>query len=215
MTERLWKVLGPGRQSLVSGTKFTYPAHNAWTEHLDPGKLAECKRGYHYCTDGQILEWLAEGLLCEIKPCPKHDPLNGDGKSVSCRLRIVYAYRLDARVLRLFACDCAERALRRERRLGREPDPRCWEAVRVARRYAEGKATDAERAAAGTAARDAAGTAAGTAAWAAARDAAGTAAGTAARDAAWTAAGTAAGTAARDAERGWQYRQLLKLAGAA
>ena len=39
------------------------------------------------------------------------------------------------------ACDCAERALQRERYAGREPDPRSWAAVEVARRYARGEAT--------------------------------------------------------------------------
>ena len=45
---------------------------------------------------------------------------------------------------RLFACDCAERALLREREAGREPDDRSWNAVRVAREYAMGRATDEE-----------------------------------------------------------------------
>ena len=43
---------------------------------------------------------------------------------------------------RLFACDCAERALSRERDAGREPDPRSWAAVEIARRYARGEATN-------------------------------------------------------------------------
>ena len=82
----------------------------------------------------------------------------------------------DARTQRLFACDCAERALARIA----SPDPRSIEAVRVARLYADGQATDAELGAAWDAvwaARDAAG-AAGAAAWDAAW---------AARDAAWAA----------------------------
>jgi len=66
---------------------------------------------------------------------------------------------LSAKIMRLFACDCAERALERERTAGREPDKRSWDAVVVARRYANGKATiaelDAARAAAWAAAKDA------------------------------------------------------------
>lgn len=46
--------------------------------------------------------------------------------------------------LRMFACDCAERVLRHERRNGNEPDGRSWAAVRVSRRYARGLATDDE-----------------------------------------------------------------------
>ena len=66
---------------------------------------------------------------------------------------------------RLFACDCAERALGRERDAGHELDPRSWAAVEVARRYARGEATDEELAAA----RDSAWAAARAAAWAAER----------------------------------------------
>ena len=46
--------------------------------------------------------------------------------------------------LRLFAVLCAERALRLARRIGQEPDKRSWEACRVARLHAQGKATDKE-----------------------------------------------------------------------
>lgn len=42
---------------------------------------------------------------------------------------------------RHFACDCADRALQRERRAGREPDPRLWAAVEAARAYLEGRGT--------------------------------------------------------------------------
>ncbi|MFH1499240.1 MAG: hypothetical protein ABII82_15605, partial [Verrucomicrobiota bacterium] len=55
---------------------------------------------------------------------------------------------LSNRNFRLFACNEAEVVLRRERRRGREPDPRSWEVLRVARRYANGKASDEELAAA-------------------------------------------------------------------
>ena len=206
---RLWKVLGPDRQSLVSGAEYRYPA-GRWTRHLDPASLALCECGYHCAEGEQVLDWLDEGLLCEVEVCPEHEPLRGDGKSVSCRLRIVRTFRLDARTLRLFACDCAERALRRERKQGREPAAASWEAVRVARLFANGLATREELDAAGAAAR---------AAWAAA-GAAARAAWAAARAAAWAAAaGAAAWAAAWDAawdkDRRWQYRRLLKLAGAA
>jgi hypothetical protein len=43
--------------------------------------------------------------------------------------------------LRLFACQCAERALEREHKAGREPDKRSWEAIAVAHRFAIGEAT--------------------------------------------------------------------------
>ena len=110
---------------------------------------------------------------------------------------------LTDRTMRLFACDCAERALMRERSRGREPDPRLWAAVDVARRYAAGEATKGELAAARDAAWDAAWDAAGYAARAAARAAAWEAARDAARD--------AAGYAAGYAEREWQCAHLAEM----
>lgn len=60
---------------------------------------------------------------------------------------------LPDRTLRLFACECATRALNRERAAGREPDARSWIAIDVARRHADGQASDDELAAARDAAR--------------------------------------------------------------
>ena len=57
-----------------------------------------------------------------------------------------------ARELRLIACWCADRALSRERAAGCEPDTRSWWAAAVARRFANGRATEAQLAAAGAAA---------------------------------------------------------------
>ena len=122
------------------------------------------------------------------------------------------------RILRLFACDCAERALTRERRAGREPDPRSWEAVRVARFYAEGLATQDELAAARYGARAASlkfldsDRPAG-AAWAVARVAVWTSTAVAA-DAAWVAADAAASrdaASSSDVECRWQCARLLRL----
>ena len=148
---RCWKIIGNRRQPLVSGAEFTYPADGKWTEHTD--KIGLCSWGYHYCEGKHVLEWLNTGLLAEVEPCPKHKPKKGDNKNVTCQLRIVRTFPLTARVLRRFACDCAERALEREREHDREPDERSWNAVRVARRYAFGKATKAELDAAWDAAR--------------------------------------------------------------
>lgn len=79
---------------------------------------------------------------------------------------------LPDRMFRLFACDCAERALLAERAAGREPDARSWESVEVARRYAEGKATFDDLSTAQVAARDASQASRGPHEhWAAAKDA--------------------------------------------
>ncbi len=120
----------------------------------------------------------------------------------------------EARIARLFACDCAERVLHLYKAAFSE-DTRPHDAIAVARRFARGKATAEELEitqagvlAAGETA-EAAWAAAGASAWVAARGAAWVAA----EDAAWDAAGDAAPTAARAAAKGaeieWQRTQLL------
>lgn len=100
------------------------------------------------------------------------------------------------REIRLFACDCAERSL--PIFAERHPDDkRPRNAIEVARRYANGEATEQELAAAGAAAWDAV----GAAAWAAAWDAAG---------AARAAAGAAARAAAGAGERAEQKELFIK-----
>ena len=107
--------------------------------------------------------------------------------SAEDRLWVLIYVALNDRQRRLFAADCAERALLREREAGHEPDPRSWRAVEVARRFANGNATAEELSAAWAAARDAARAAARDAAWDAARDAARESA-RAATDPAWESA---------------------------
>jgi hypothetical protein len=136
--------------------------------------------------------------------------------SVDDRLWLLVRMMPGDRERRLFACDCASRALRRERRAGREPDERSWAVVRVARGYARGKATDDELRAAWAAARAAAGEAAWAAARAAAWEAAGEAAREAARAAAWEEAreaARAAWQAAGEAEAKWQLRRAVRYCG--
>jgi hypothetical protein len=134
--------------------------------------------------------------LIEILTC---DISDNDAIWAACRA-------MDDRARRHFACDCAESVLHLA------PDPRSTEAVRVARLFADGKATDEELAAARDAAWAAARDAARDAAWAAARDAAWAAAWDAARDAAWAAAWDAAWAAARDAAWDAARQALLVLA---
>jgi hypothetical protein len=103
---------------------------------------------------------------------------------------------LDGKVRHL-ACDFAETALQ----YVPQGEDRPRKAIDVARRYADGKATDKELDAAWAAAWAAARAAAWAAAWAAARAAARDAARDAAWDAAWDAARAAAWDAAWDAAR--------------
>ena len=48
--------------------------------------------------------------------------------------------KITSKSLQIFACDCAFRALTREREAGREPDERLWKANTIARAYAMGRA---------------------------------------------------------------------------
>ena len=116
---------------------------------------------------------------------------------------------LPEREARLFAADCAERALERERASGREPHEASWRAVETARRYARGEATRGEL---GTAAEDAARAAEDAAARAAAYAAAEDAAYAAEDAAAWAAARAAAAAAAEAAARAAEHeRQVARL----
>ena len=115
-------------------------------------------------------------------------------------------------IFHLWACWCAERALKRERKAGREPDKRSWAVIEAKRQWMRGEISDEDLAVARDAASDA--SIAARAASIAAR-AASIAASTAARDAAstaaWDAASIAASTAAWDAEEKAQRRKLIKM----
>jgi len=120
------------------------------------------------------------------------------------RLWVVLREELvSAKTLQLFACACAERALKRERKVGREPNTRSWEVVATARRYVMGKARAAELSAAREAAWEAACSAARAAACSAAR--------AADRKADRAADRKADRAAAREDELRWQVTSLLRL----
>lgn len=164
-----------------------------------------CKRGYHACRESDLIFWLGPDIYeaerdeaAEYVECDTPE----ESKVVCGRMRLIR--RLDTwneRTARLFACDCAEGVLHI---CG--DDKRPAEAIRVARLFANGKATAEELAAARTSASAAAWAAAGAAAreaaaaWEAAWAAAWTAAWEAARTSAWEAAWEAAREAAREAQ---------------
>ena len=138
--------------------------------------IAPCVRGYHVFERKDILQWVNATLYeAEVRG----ETIDHGDKTVaeSCRL-IRPVSGCNESTLRLFACRVAEDVLPiYEREYPDDYRPR--KAIETARRYANGKATDRELAAAWAArgaARDAA--------WAAARAAAARAA-----DAAWVAAG--------------------------
>lgn len=182
------------RADMTAGHGDEPPWRVGEERHIN-GPIALCERGYHFVTDWLSgLEWAPGPMACLVEVW--HPVEIDNGKGVSHQRKLLAAADT-SRELRLFACDCAERALVRERDAGREPDPRSWEAIRVARAYANGEATDAAREAAWAAARHAAWAAARHAAWvgSAAASAAAWAACAAARDAASAAARHAAGAA--------------------
>ena len=113
------------------------------------GDIVVYVNGYHICTVSQLIPWLGP-CIWEVEV--RGDVVDADKMTVVRSARIIAPTRWDESSARLFACDCAARALRRERRAGREPDKRSWKAIKVARRYAKGKATKAELTAARTAA---------------------------------------------------------------
>ncbi len=172
-------------------------------------KIALCVAGYHSSPSWYDALGYAPGPVACVVEVSEPVALD-DTKQVSRSRRLVAARNVE-RELRLWGCECAERALLRERERGREPDVRSWRAIEAARLFANGQVSveklDAAWAAAGAAAaawdpaRDAAWAAAGAAAaaWDAARDAA--------RDAAWA----AARAAARAAEVAWQRQRLHEM----
>jgi hypothetical protein len=163
------------------------------------GELVPCQNGLHLCTPEQLLSWLGPTLW--IAEAGKEREVQTD-KIVVRRARLLRQVTTwDEKSARLFAADCAEWALKQERKAGREPDKRSWNCVRIVRDYARGKAGEEERSAAGSAARSAAESAARSAA----RSAAWSAAWSAARSA-WSAADSAAWSTAQD----WQTKRLLR-----
>jgi hypothetical protein len=149
------------------------------------GDLIPCRNGYHLCRKQDLVYWLGPSIWLAAY---RGERIDQTEKIVVREARVIT--RLDTwndRTARLFACDCAERALTK---YVENPDPRSLNAIKVARQYANGAATDEQLAAAWDAAWDAA-VAAG---WAAAV----------------AAAGEAARAAAGEAERKWQTKRLFE-----
>jgi hypothetical protein len=204
---KYYKFLTDEHKGEYSGSDFTdylpKGKPGKWLPKVE--KLDKCSSGYHSCKPDQILQWLnAEMYEVEYKTPPE-----GDKEKVwGTQIRFVRKVdKWNDKTARLFAVWCAREALK----LVDKPDPRSVKACDVAERFANGEATQEERAAAGEAARDAAGDAARDAAGDAAWAAAWYAARDAARYAAWAAARAAAGDAARYAARVAQTKKLWEM----
>jgi hypothetical protein len=208
MNTRYFKVLDAKNRSCNGGSPdlvWSLPVQNAdgsWTpgEWMPEvkGDLKLCSNGYHLTDAEHLPDWLNASIY---EAEPSNELIKGDNKIVCRSVRLLRKMHWDDRVARLFACDCAERALPiYEKNYPDDKRPR--HAIEVARLYADGKASDGELAAARATAWHAAWNAAWEAAWAAAQDAAQDAAGAAAR-------GAAQG-AARDKEHKWQVNRLMQ-----
>jgi len=180
-----------------------------------------CYSGYHAVRASSLLEWLRSDSATVYVAEGRGRSQNDGSKWCFEEMRLMGpVLHWNARIARLFACDCAERVLGIFE-TERPGDLRPRQAIDVVRRFARGEATGQERDAARDAPWAAAGAAADAAAWdvawaaaraaarAAAWDAAWAAARAAAWDAAWAAARAAARAAAWDAERAWQARRLM------
>ena len=141
MSERLFKCLGKGRMGPYS--QFKWPKVGVWLEVVRP--LEVCQNGIHLCQDKDLVSWLnAEIYEAEYAG----ERLDAYDKIVVRKARLTKRLKTwNARTQRLFACDCAERVLPIfEREYPDDDRPR--QAIKIARRYAYGKATKKELAAA-------------------------------------------------------------------
>ncbi len=152
------------------------------TYRVDAAKIKLCEFGLHASI--RAIDALAHApgpVICRVTCAGTI--LSGTDKLVCSERRVIWLH--DAtKILHLFACEVAERALLFERERGREPDRRLFDAILTKRSWLAGKATDAELSAARSAA---------SAAWSAARSAA--------WSAAWSATDSAARSAASEAAR--------------
>jgi hypothetical protein len=145
------------------------------------GQLALCVRGLHASVRLiDALNYTPGPIVCRVRM--SGTIIHGEDKIVASQ-RTVIAMADASRHIHEFSCDCAKRALMRERKAKREPDARLWNAIAVKRAWLAGRMSDAQLASAESAA------------WLAAR--------AAARAAAWS-----ADAAAWSAEREWQNQTL-------
>jgi hypothetical protein len=192
---------GSGKWSLPRGAK-----PGAWREVT--GKIVPCRNGLHLLRAQDIGRWLAEGVLWEVEAGTEQ--IDHGDKIVVRKARLVRkAAVIDAKVVRLLACDFAEHVLPifEKKRPG---DLRPREAIAAARAYVRGETGLGEL----REKRAAANAAAYVAAAAYAANAAANAAYVAAAYAADAADAACAAVAyARSKERAWQTARVIEVLG--
>lgn len=133
--------------------------------HTHDGPIAMCESGLHASRRLiGALRYAPGPVICRVE-CGG-TIIEGKDKLVCTSRKYLHVVNIE-RELHEFAIWCAERALKRTK----NKDERCWNALKVKRLWLDGKATDAELAAAWSAAEAAAWDAAWSAAWSAARGA--------------------------------------------
>lgn len=149
---RFWKVLNADRTAYHGGTG-RWPEPGEWWEVT--GEIVPCQHGLHVCRREDLVKWLGP-TIWEVEV--EGEQLAAEDKVVVRRARLVKQLTTwNDRTARVFACDCAEAVLSIYEKVGKSTAPR--NAIAVARRFANGEATDEEMAAARAAARAAAGSA--------------------------------------------------------
>lgn len=199
--------------------RFNWPlpvngAPGEWLPAVE-GELELCTNGYHACKRDQIVYYL-DAVLAEVEFAEGSELLHGNnkvcGRGPARVVRLLDGW--NNRTQRLFACDCAEHVLPLfESTLPNDTHPRS--AIKVARRFANGEASQEEL----FAARDAALDAVGDAALASTKPVIRSVAEITASFAAWSTAQFAtalrdehaSGSTSSDAERRRQTEQLFKL----
>jgi len=101
------------------------------------GELVPCENGLHLCREGDLLQWIAQDLY---EAEHRGRMIEHADKVVVRKARLTKRLEgWDEQGARLFACDCAERALDGLK----DPDPRSVAAVWTSRAYAFGLVDDA------------------------------------------------------------------------
>ena len=139
----------------TEGQEFSWPLPHGkrpgkWLPPVEGDRLAY-ENGYEVYTPLELLHHLGPAIW-EVEV--RGEVVQAELMTLVREARIVAPTHWNERTARLFTCDCATRALKGERKAGHEPDKRSRDAVKVARRYAEGKATEQELIAARDAAWD-------------------------------------------------------------
>ena len=162
MPERLFKVLTKDATPCHGGNG-KWNTHGKWMPRIE--NIALCQRGYHLCRERDVVGWLGPTIW---EAAYRGERIDGSDKIVVSQARLIRRLKTwSDRTARLFACDCANRAMRKYG----NGDKRSLTAIKVTRAFAQGDCTRQELSAARAAASDAAGAAARDAARAAAWDA--------------------------------------------